>query len=72
MTLRLDYSNMMISPGGIDQKAWGDAPKQFTAAKRGFDALRGGGTVGFVDLPRNSSIRSRALPGRRAASTTTS
>jgi len=56
MTLRLDYSNMMISPGGIDQKTWGEAPKQFTAAKRGFDALRGGGTVGFIDLPRNSTL----------------
>jgi glucose-6-phosphate isomerase len=52
MTLRLDYSNMMISPGGIDQKTWTDAAKQFVAAKRGFDALRGAGTVGFVDLPR--------------------
>ena len=56
MTLRLDYSNMMISPGGIDQKAWGDAPRQFTAAKRGFDALRGGGTVGFVDLPQATQL----------------
>jgi glucose-6-phosphate isomerase len=56
MTLRLDYSNMMISPGGIDQKTWGEAPKQFTAAKRGFDALRGGGTVGFIDLPRNNAL----------------
>jgi glucose-6-phosphate isomerase len=56
MTLRLDYSNMMISPGGIDQKTWTDAPKQFVAAKRGFDALRGGGTVGFVDLPRATAL----------------
>jgi glucose-6-phosphate isomerase len=56
MALRLDYSNMMISPGGIDQKAWGEAPKQFAAAKRGFDALRDGGTVGFIDLPRNSAL----------------
>ncbi|HEY5022688.1 MAG TPA: glucose-6-phosphate isomerase [Gemmatimonadaceae bacterium] len=56
MTLRLDYSNMMISPGGIDQKAWGEAPTQFAAAKRGFDALRSGGTVGFTDLPRNNAL----------------
>src|SRR4030088_2742182 len=56
MTLRLDYSNMMISPGGIDQKTWGDAPKQFAAAKGGFDALRSGGTVGFVDLPRDARL----------------
>src|SRR6267143_3515543 len=56
MTLRLDYSNMMISLGGIDQKTWSDAPKQFAAAKRGFDALRSGGTVGFVDLPRDTQL----------------
>lgn len=56
MTLRLDYSNMMISPGGIDQKTWGDAPTQFAAAKRGFDGLRNSGSVGFVDLPRDSRL----------------
>ena len=56
MTLRLDYSNMMISPGGIDQKAWSEAGKQFVQAKRGFDALRAGGTVGFVDLPRDARL----------------
>ena len=56
MTFRLDYSNMMISPGGIDQQAWGNAPKQFTAAKRAFDALRGNDAVGFVDLPRNTQL----------------
>ena len=56
MTLRLDYSNMMISPGGIDQKTWGLAGKQFSDAKRGFDSLRAGGTVGFVDLPGDKKL----------------
>ena len=56
MTLRLDYSNMMISPGGIDQKTWGAAGKQFSDAKRGFDSLRAGGTVGFVDLPGDKKL----------------
>ncbi len=56
MTLRLDYSNMMISPGGIDQKAWAAAGKQFADAKRGFDSLRAGGTVGFVDLPGDKKL----------------
>src|SRR5881227_3231111 len=50
MTLRLDYSNMMISPGGIDQKNWTSAGKQFGDAKRGFDQLRASGAVGFVEL----------------------
>src|ERR1700682_301003 len=60
MTLRIDYSNMMISPGGIDQKTWSDAPKQFTTANRGFDALRSGGAVGFVDLPRDTKLLDQA------------
>jgi glucose-6-phosphate isomerase len=56
MTLRLDYSNMMISPGGIDQKTWGDAAKRFRDAKSGFDALRTNETVGFVELPRDTRL----------------
>jgi glucose-6-phosphate isomerase len=56
MTLRIDYSNMMISPGGIDPAVWSGAGKQFADAKRGFDALRAGGTVGFVDLPSDKAL----------------
>ena len=56
MTLRIDYSNMMISPGGIDAAVWSAAGKQFAEAKRGFDALRGGGSVGFVDLPADKAL----------------
>src|SRR6266852_5412740 len=56
MTLRIDYSNMMISPGGIDQKAWTAAGKQFAHAKRAFDSLRATGTVGFVDLPADKPL----------------
>ncbi len=56
MTLRLDYSNMMISPGGIDQKAWSAAGKQFVDAKRGLDSLRSASTVGFVDLANDKSL----------------
>jgi glucose-6-phosphate isomerase len=56
MTLRIDYSNMMISPGGIEPPAWSGAGEQFAEAKRGFDALRGGGSVGFVDLPSDKAL----------------
>lgn len=56
MTLRLDYSNMMISPGGIDEKTWRAADRQFVEAKRGFDLLRKAGTVGFVDLPGDKAL----------------
>ena len=56
MTLRIDYSNMMISPGGIDQPAWSAAGRQFADAKRAFDSLRATGTVGFVDLPADKTL----------------
>lgn len=56
MTLRIDYSNMMISPGGIDHLAWADAGKQFAVARRGFDGLRARGSVGFVDLPSDKTL----------------
>ena len=56
MTLRIDYSNMMISPGGIEPAMWSGAGKQFSEAKRGFDALRASGTVGFVALPSDKVL----------------
>ena len=56
MTLRIDYSNMMISPGGIDPAMWAAAGQRFAAAKRAFDALRASGTVGFLDLPSDRAL----------------
>jgi glucose-6-phosphate isomerase len=68
MTLRLDYSNMMISPGGIDPKTWAAAGKQFADAKRGFDALRASGSVGFVDLPADKRLLDQVTTFASAAS----
>lgn len=56
MSLRLDYSNMMISPGGIDQKSWAAAADRFSAAYGGFDELRKKGTVTFTDLPADTRL----------------
>ena len=56
MPLRLDFSNMMISPGGIDEATWADSAPGFAAAKSGFEALRESGTVGFVDLPGDKAL----------------
>jgi len=56
MTLRIDYSNMMISPGGINPGAWKGAGRQFGAAKRGLESLRASGAVGFVDLPSDKAL----------------
>jgi glucose-6-phosphate isomerase len=67
MTLRLDYSNMMLSPGGIDERSWGQAQAQFAAAKKGFDSLRSSGAVGFVDLPANKHLLSQVTTFARGA-----
>src|SRR2546423_14539835 len=56
MTLKLDYSNMMISPGGIAADAWRGAGSQFKNAKSGFEKLTSSGEVGFVGLPRDSGL----------------
>jgi glucose-6-phosphate isomerase len=67
MALRIDYSNMMISPGGIDPDLWNGAGKQFETAKRGFDALRAVGTIGFPDLPSDTTLLSEVENFSRAA-----
>ena len=56
MTLRLDYSNMMISPGGIEPSEWTNALAQFGKAKAGFDELHSSGKVGFPDLPGDRAL----------------
>jgi len=56
MTLRLDYSNMMISPGGIAQKTWTASAQQFGPVKSAFDKLRASGSVGFVDLAGDGEL----------------
>ncbi len=56
MKLKLDYSNMMISPGGITPDAWRAAQEQFKSARAGFEELRRSGEVGFVDLPRDAAL----------------
>jgi glucose-6-phosphate isomerase len=56
MPLRLDYSNMMISPGGIDSTAWSSSQQRFTGAMTGFNELRKSGAVGFVDLPGDKAL----------------
>lgn len=56
MPLRLDYSNMMISPGGIDVRTWTSTSQRFSGARRDFESLRAGGTVGFVDLPGDKRL----------------
>src|SRR3990170_4383090 len=66
MALHLDYSNMMISPGGIAGADLTAAASGFSAAHNRFEALRKKGSVGFVDLPADESLLDQAT--RYAAS----
>jgi glucose-6-phosphate isomerase len=68
MTLHLDYSNMLITPGGLDEAMLtaGSTGKSLASAISGFEQLRRGRTVGFVDLPENESLLEQAT--RYAAS----
>src|SRR3954469_3031942 len=56
MTLRLDYSNMMVQPGGIPEKTWSDAAGLFPGAFAGVEKLRANGSIGFIDLPANQVL----------------
>src|SRR3989337_3823261 len=66
MALHLDYSNLMISPGGIAGADLTAAASGFSAAHNRFEALRKKGSVGFVDLPGDKSLLEQAT--RYAAS----
>ena len=61
MTLRLDFSNMMISPGGIDAAALASAGSQFSAACKRFEERRRSGAIGFVDLPGEKALLEQAI-----------
>jgi glucose-6-phosphate isomerase len=56
MTLKLDYSNMMLAQGGISSDSWASAPAKFKNAKAGFAKLASSGEVGFADLPSDKAL----------------
>jgi glucose-6-phosphate isomerase len=61
MSLRLDYSNMMISPGGVTPGDLHTAATEFSAAWEKFDDRRRSGIVGFPDLPRRPELLEQVL-----------
>lgn len=67
MALRLDYSNMMISPGGIDAAQFASARSEFSAAQKRFGERRNSGAVGFVDLPVDKQLLDQATRYAAAA-----
>lgn len=60
MTLRLDYSNMMLQPGGIPEKLWAESASLIPAAVAGVEKLRAAGTVGFIDLGTDEKLLGQA------------
>ena len=60
MTLKLDYSNMMIAPGGITPDTWQASGPRFKQAKSGFEKLVSSGDVGFVGLPGDAGLLQQA------------
>lgn len=61
MTIRINYSNMIGDQvGGIAESEWAAASSRFETAHAGFDKLRQGGAVGFVDMVRDTALRDQA------------
>jgi glucose-6-phosphate isomerase len=60
MTLRLDYSNMMVQPGGIPENVWTDALSLFPEAATGVNKLRSSAAIGFIDLPADRKLIEQA------------
>ncbi|MDQ6716891.1 MAG: glucose-6-phosphate isomerase [Gemmatimonadota bacterium] len=56
MTLRLDYSNMMVQPGGIPEKVWADSAALFPSAAAAVQQLRSSASIGFIDLPSDEKL----------------
>jgi glucose-6-phosphate isomerase len=62
MKIRIDFSNMMgEAAGGIPEAEWHDSAELFARAHEGFDKLRQKGTVGFVDIAMDDTLRVQSL-----------
>jgi glucose-6-phosphate isomerase len=62
MTIRINYSNMIgDAVGGIPEAEWTQASSDFERAFSGFEKLRSGGTVGFIDIARDAALRDQAI-----------
>ena len=61
MTIHIDYSNMIgAEVGGISEQEWSSAATAFESAHAGFEKLRSGGTVGFVDTVSDAQLRDQS------------
>jgi len=62
MKIRIDFSNMMgEAAGGIPETEWRDSTELFARAHQAFASLRQSGTVGFVDIAMDDTLRAQSL-----------
>jgi len=62
MKIRIDFSNMIgEAAGGIPESEWRDSAARFADAYAGFERLRSGGSVGFVDIASDDALRFQSL-----------
>jgi hypothetical protein len=62
MKIRIDFSNMIgEAVGGIPEAEWQQQATKFADAYAGFDKLRSGGSVGFVDIVTDDELRDQAI-----------
>ncbi|MDQ3673730.1 MAG: hypothetical protein M3365_05080, partial [Gemmatimonadota bacterium] len=67
MPLRLDYSNMMISPGGVGADQLASSAAEFSASHDRFEERRRSGSLGFVDLPAQKQLLEQVTRYARTA-----
>ena len=62
MKIRIDFSNMIgEAVGGIPEAEWAEQAPKFAEAYAGFEKLRAGGSVGFIDIASDDNLRHQAI-----------
>src|SRR6476619_1029849 len=62
MKIRIDFSNMIgEAVGGIPEAEWLEQAPKFAQAYDGFEKLRSGGSVGFIDIANDDVLRDQAV-----------
>lgn len=67
--ISIDFSNMMAPAvtNGVAEPEWGSAAALFQRAHDGVQRLRASGTVGFLDLPRDTALLRQSTDFARRA-----
>jgi len=61
--ISIDFTNMMAGAvdNGITETEWRDAASLFARAHAGVQSLRTAGTIGFLDLPKDSALIAQSV-----------